>query len=458
MHLYCYQQQHVASAATLIAHQKYLPAPHLISDLMTMAGFYREKDQLCVDGLRLDAIADQFGTPLYVYSAAAITANYHAMTAIFSSKNRRIHYAMKANSNLAVLRLMQKLGAGVDIVSMGEFARAIAAGFTPEQMVFSGVGKTPDELRAAISAKIGQINAESQAEIDTIIALARASGDQPAVALRINPDIQAGGHAKISTGSSDTKFGIPGHLARDIYIHMAESGVIRPAGLAVHIGSQIMDCTGFIAAWQYMRQCADDLAKDGYSVPCLDLGGGIGVDYMTGQTADLLAFGDAVNQVFGQSDYHLASEPGRSMVAEAGCLITQVINVKTNEDKRFVVVDGAMNDLIRPTLYEAHHRIEPLAVHPSQPSHDLPADIVGPVCETGDYLGLGRDLPALAANDLLAVMSAGAYGAVMRSNYNTRPMAAEVMVIDGTAHRISKPQQISELLAMDIIPASLDTI
>ncbi|MDC1115429.1 diaminopimelate decarboxylase [Alphaproteobacteria bacterium] len=420
-----------------------------------MAGFYRENDQLCVDGLRLDAIADQFGTPLYVYSAAAITANYHAMTAVFSGKNRRIHYAMKANSNLAVLRLMQNLGAGVDIVSMGEFARAIAAGFAPEQMVFSGVGKTPDELRAAISAKIGQINAESQAEIDTIIALAKASGEQPAVALRINPDIQAGGHAKISTGSSDTKFGIPGHLARDIYIHMAESGVIRPAGLAVHIGSQIMDCTGFIAAWQYMRQCADDLVNDGYSVPCLDLGGGIGVDYMTGQTADLLAFGDAVNQVFGQSDYHLAIEPGRSMVAEAGCLITQVINVKTNEDKRFVVVDGAMNDLIRPTLYEAHHRIEPLAVHPS---HDLPADIVGPVCETGDYLGLRRDLPALAANDLLAVMSAGAYGAVMRSNYNTRPMAAEVMVIDGTAHRISKPQQVSDLLAMDIIPASLDTI
>jgi diaminopimelate decarboxylase len=420
-----------------------------------MAGFYREKDQLCVDGLRLDAIADQFGTPLYVYSAAAITANYHAMTAIFSGTNRRIHYAMKANSNLAVLRLMQNLGAGVDIVSMGEFARAIAAGFTPEQMVFSGVGKTPDELQAAISAKIGQINAESQAEIDTIIALAKASGEQPAVALRINPDIQAGGHAKISTGSSDTKFGIPGHLARDIYIHMVESGVIRPAGLAVHIGSQIMDCTGFIAAWQYMRQCADDLVNDGYSVPCLDLGGGIGVDYITGQTADLLAFGDAINQVFGQSDYHLAIEPGRSMVAEAGCLITQVINVKTNEDKRFVVVDGAMNDLIRPTLYEAHHRIEPLAVHPS---HDLPADIVGPVCETGDYLGLGRDLPALTANDLLAIMSAGAYGAVMRSNYNTRPMAAEVMVIDGTAHRISKQQQVSDLLAMDIIPASLDTI
>lgn len=422
---------------------------------MIMAGFHRENDHLCVDGLRLDAIAEEFGTPLYVYSAAAITAHYQAMAAVFSDSKRQIHYAMKANSNLAVLRLMQKLGAGVDIVSIGEYERAIAAGFTPQQMVFSGVGKSRDELQTAISAQIGQINAESLAEIDTIIALAQASGKQPAVALRINPDIQAGGHAKISTGSSETKFGIPGHMAKDIYIHMAESGVIRPAGLAVHIGSQIMDFSGFILAWDYMRQLADELVAEGYSVPCLDLGGGIGVDYVTGRTTDLNAFGYAVNQVFGNTGYHLAIEPGRSLVAESGCLITKVINVKSNDDKRFIVVDGAMNDLIRPTLYEAFHRIEPLAPHPV---HDLPADIVGPVCETGDYLGLMRDIPSLAANDLIAVMSAGAYGAVMRSNYNTRPMAAEVMVINGTAYRISKPQQISDLIAMDIIPTALDII
>lgn len=426
---------------------------------MTMTGFHRINDHLCVDGIRLDAIAAEFGTPLYVYSAAAITANYQAMKAVFAGPNKQIHYAMKANSNLAILKLMQTLGAAVDIVSIGEFERALAAGFTPQQMVFSGVGKTRDELQQAMAADIGQINAESQAEVETIIALAKQNGHKPAVALRINPDIKAGGHAKISTGSSDTKFGIAGHLASDIYIQMAESGVIRPAGLAVHIGSQIMDCSGFIAAWKYMLQLADRLVADGYAVPGLDLGGGIGIDYATGETADLNAFGEAITSVFENRGYHLAIEPGRSMVAEAGCLISQVINVKTTEDKRFVIVDGAMNDLIRPTLYEAFHRITPLTSPPSTtPSNMLPADIVGPVCETGDYLGLKRDLPKVAANDLIAVMSAGAYGAAMRSNYNTRPMAAEVMVINGTPHRISKPQQISDLLAMDIIPTALDVV
>lgn len=426
---------------------------------MTMTGFHRINDHLCVDGIRLDAIAAEFGTPLYVYSAAAITANYQAMKAVFAGPNKQIHYAMKANSNLAILKLMQTLGAAVDIVSIGEFERALAAGFTPQQMVFSGVGKTRDELQQAMAADIGQINAESQAEVETIIALAKQNGHKPAVALRINPDIKAGGHAKISTGSSDTKFGIAGHLASDIYIQMAESGVIRPAGLAVHIGSQIMDCSGFIAAWKYMLQLADRLVADGYAVPGLDLGGGIGIDYATGETADLNAFGEAITSVFENRGYHLAIEPGRSMVAEAGCLISQVINVKTTEDKRFVIVDGAMNDLIRPTLYEAFHRITPLTSPPSTTlSNMLPADIVGPVCETGDYLGLKRDLPKVAANDLIAVMSAGAYGAAMRSNYNTRPMAAEVMVINGTPHRISKPQQISDLLAMDIIPTALDVV
>lgn len=420
-----------------------------------MAGFNRIDDQLCVDGLRLDTIVEQFGTPIYVYSASAITANYNAMAAVFSGHNKQIHYAVKANSNLAVLKLMQKLGAGVDIVSIGEFERAKAAGFVAEQMVFSGVGKTQQELELAIAAQIGQINAESQAEIDTIISLAQLSNDKPAVALRINPDIQAGGHAKISTGSSDTKFGIPGHMAKDIYIRMAECGAINPAGLAVHIGSQIMDCDGFIAAWKYMRELADELINAGYEVPKLDLGGGIGIDYITGQTADLNAFGDAINHVFGNTSYHLAIEPGRSLVAEAGCLISRVINVKTTDEKRFVVVDGAMNDLIRPTLYEAFHRIETLATHPSE---TLPADIVGPVCETGDYLGLNRNLPLVKANDLIAVMSAGAYGAVMRSNYNTRPLAAEVMVINNVAHRISQPQQIKDLIATDIIPTALDNL
>ena len=417
-----------------------------------MAGFYRDQGQLCVDGASLADIASAFGTPCYIYSAAKMAASYQAIAQVFLGPNRRIHYAMKANSNLAVLKLFQRLGAHVDLVSIGEYHRALAAGFTPDQMVFSGVGKTEDELREAIIGGIGQINAESVAEVDRIIALAKETGLMPSVALRINPDVAAGGHAKISTGGSDTKFGIPGAEAEAIYRRMTDSQVIHPSGLAVHIGSQIMDHGAFATAWQYMRDLADHLKSQDYPVPCLDLGGGIGVDYTNGSTADLTAFANTVETVFGDSDYHLAIEPGRLLVAEAGCLLTQVIYVKDGEDKRFIIVDGAMNDLIRPTLYESFHRMEAVGDHPA---HSIPADIVGPVCETGDYLGLGRHMPSLTSGDLVAVMSAGAYGAVMRSNYNSRPLAKEVMVIDGTPHLISKPQQISDLLAADIIPAAI---
>lgn len=417
-----------------------------------MTGFYRDQGQLCVDGVSLTDIASTFGSPCYVYSAAKMAASYQAIAEVFLSPGRRIHYAMKANANLAVLKLFQRLGAHVDLVSIGEYHRALAAGFTPDQMVFSGVGKTEDELREAIIGGIGQINAESAAEVDHIIALAKETGVMPSVALRINPDVAAGGHAKISTGGSDTKFGIPGTEAEAIYRRMTDSQVIRASGLAVHIGSQIMNLNAFATAWQYMRDLADRLRSQGYLVPSLDLGGGIGVDYSDGSTADLAAFADTVETVFGGSDYHLAIEPGRLLVAEAGCLLTRVIYVKDGEDKRFIIVDGAMNDLIRPTLYESFHRIEAVGDHPA---HSIPADIVGPVCETGDYLGLGREMPSLKTGDLVAVMSAGAYGAVMRSNYNSRPLASEVMVINGTPHRISKPQQISDLLAADIIPSAI---
>ena len=417
-----------------------------------MAGFYRNQGQLWVDGTPLAAVAEAFDSPCYVYSAAKMAASYQAIATVFSGPNRHIHYAMKANSNLAVLKLFHRLGANVDLVSIGEYHRALAAGFTPDQMVFSGVGKTEAELREAIIGGIGQINAESAAEVDSIITLAKETGMMPSVALRINPDVAAGGHAKISTGGSDTKFGIPGSEAEAIYRRMIDSQVIRPSGLAVHIGSQIMDFSSFAAAWQYMRDLADHLKTIGCPVPNLDLGGGIGVDYSDGSTADLVEFAAIVKGIFGTSDYHLAIEPGRLLVAEAGCLLTRVINVKSGKYKRFIGVDGAMNDLIRPTLYESFHRIEAVGEHPADP---IPADIVGPVCETGDYLGLGRDMPSLKTGDVVAVMSAGAYGAVMRSNYNSRPLANEVMVVNGTPHLISKPQRISDLLAADIIPTAI---
>ena len=424
-------------------------------------GFHRQDNQLHVDGVALCEIADNFGTPCYVYSAAAITQAVQNLTAALIAPKPKIHYAVKANSNLAVLRLMQRLGVHVDLVSAGEYARACAAGFTPAQMVFSGIGKTDAELREAIANNIGQINAESAPEVKRIIALATEMNARPAVALRINPDSQAGGHAKLSTGSHQSKFGIPLDEAATLYKDMAESGTITLAGLAVHIGSQIMEMDDFAEAWQKMRGLADALREAGYEVPKLDLGGGIGVNYRDGTSADLKTFAGAITRIFADSPYQLAIEPGRVLVAEAGCLLTRVIHVKNSHikdggDKRFIIIDAAMNDLIRPTLYEAYHRIEPV-LEPAKNAAPLPpADIVGPICETGDYLGLARPMPALESGDVLAVRSTGAYSAVMRSNYNSRVMAAEVMVLDGAAHRISKPQTLDDLLGADIIPPALD--
>ena len=419
-------------------------------------GFHRQDNQLYVDGVALCEIAENFGTPCYVYSAAAITQAVQNLTAALTEPKPQIYYAVKANSNLAVLRLMQRLGVHVDLVSSGEYARAYAAGFTPAQMVFSGIGKTDAELREAIANNIGQINAESAPEVKRLIALASDMDARPAVALRINPDSQAGGHAKLSTGSHQSKFGIPLDEAATLYKTMAESGVITLAGLAVHIGSQIMEMDDFTEAWQKMRGLADALREAGYEVPKLDLGGGIGVNYHDGTTADLKTFAGAITQIFADSPYQLAIEPGRVLVAEAGCLLARIIHVKEGVNKRFIIIDAAMNDLIRPTLYEAYHRIEPVRESAKNAAPLPPADIVGPICETGDYLGLNRPMPSLEVGDVLAVRSTGAYSAVMRSNYNSRVMAAEVMVLDGAAHRISKPQTLDDLLGADIIPPALE--
>ena len=417
-----------------------------------MSGFARENGQLCVDGINLADLAEEFGTPLYVYSAAAITDAFTQFRDAVSGADSHIHFALKANSNMAVLKLLANLGAGADIVSGGEMERALAAGIAPANIIFSGVGKTDAELVAAMAKGVGQINAESPAEVDAIIRLARQYDKTCRVALRVNPDVDAKTHAKIATGKSDTKFGISMEDCPDLYRRMAESGVITPAGLAVHIGSQIMTLEPFENAWHNLVDLAEELRGAGLDVPGLDLGGGLGVDYGTGTPADVSAFGALVTRLFGNRKFSLGFEPGRWISAEAGALLTKVIYTKDAPSKQFVIVDGAMNDLIRPTLYEAYHRIEPVADHGDA---NVTADIVGPVCETGDYLGLNRQMPPLDTGDLLAVMSAGAYGAVMRSTYNTRPPAAEVLVIDGEAHLVSARQTVADLLALDHIPAVL---
>ncbi len=417
-------------------------------------GFHRIDGQICCDGIALEAIAAEFGSPLYVYSAAAIEAAYSRFDRAVCNGCGVVHFAVKSNSNLAILRLLARLGAGADIVSGGEMQRALKAGFAPEKIIFSGVGKTDQEIEAALEAGIGQINAESLSEVERVLALARNMGRSTPcrLGLRINPDVATDTHAKISTGKSDTKFGVPTAEAADLYRRIATSGVIEPAGLAVHIGSQIMDEAPFEAAWIALLDIAEGLREDGFDVPMLDLGGGLGIDYRDGTPADADALGAAVTRVFGNRPYRLGFEPGRYLLAEAGVLLTRVLHSKPATEKTFAIVDGAMNDLIRPTLYEAWHRIEPVS---DTAGAVQPTDIVGPVCETGDYLGLGHSLPPLQRGDLLAVRSAGAYGAVMRSNYNTRPFAAEILIINGEARPISVQQTVADLLAQDRIPPEL---
>ena len=418
-----------------------------------MSSFTRNaKGHLCAAGMPLSRIVASHGSPLYVYSGDGIRDDYRRFADAVGPAGGAVHFALKANSALGVIALLAQNGAGADIVSGGEMARALTAGIPAGRIVFSGVGKSADEIGVALDAGIGQINAESPQEVEAISRIAAARGMQAPVALRVNVDVAPKTHAKISTGQRSTKFGVSTaqNEAADLYRRMAADPHIRPAGLAVHIGSQILDLDPFERAYTALLSFGTALRGEGLEVPMLDLGGGIGVDYQDGTATDFTAYGKLVSRLFADSGFKLGFEPGRSIVANNGVLLTRVIYVKDGDNKRFVIVDAAMNDLLRPTLYEAHHTIQP--VGPVGPVEG-PADIVGPVCETGDYLGLDRMLPALAAGDCLAVMSAGAYGAVMASSYNSRPPAGEVMVLDGTLHTLRRRRDITELLAEETIPA-----
>ena len=417
-----------------------------------MSAFARDdQGRLCAGGMPLGDIATSHGSPLYVYSGDGIRDDYRRFAAAVAPVDGSVHFALKANSALGVIGLLAQHGAGADIVSGGEMARALAAGIPAEKIVFSGVGKSAEEIGAALDAGIGQINAESPQEVEAISQIAAARGVQAPVALRVNVDVAPKTHAKISTGQRSTKFGVSTsqNEAADLYRKMAADPHIRPAGLAVHIGSQILELDPFERAYSALLSFGTALRDEGLEVPVLDLGGGIGVDYQDGTPTDFTAYGELVSRLFADSGFQLGFEPGRSIVANNGVLLTRVIYVKDGDNKRFAIVDAAMNDLLRPTLYEAHHDIRPVG---PEGAIEGPADIVGPVCETGDYLGLDRMMPSLAAGDCLAVMSAGAYGAVMASSYNTRPPAGEVMVLDGEVHILRRRRDVAELLAEEIIP------
>ena len=417
-----------------------------------MSAFARDdQGRLCAGGMPLGDIAASHGSPLYVYSGDGIRDDYRRFAAAVAPVDGSVHFALKANSALGVIGLLARHGAGADIVSGGEMARALAAGIPAEKIVFSGVGKSAEEIGAALDAGIGQINAESPQEVEAISQIAAARGVQAPVALRVNVDVAPKTHTKISTGQRSTKFGVSTsqNEAADLYRKMAADPHIRPAGLAVHIGSQILELDPFERAYSALLSFGTALRDEGLEVPVLDLGGGIGVDYQDGTPTDFTAYGELVSRLFADSGFQLGFEPGRSIVANNGVLLTRVIYVKDGDNKRFAIVDAAMNDLLRPTLYEAHHDIRPVG---PEGAIEGPADIVGPVCETGDYLGLDRMMPSLAAGDCLAVMSAGAYGAVMASSYNTRPPAGEVMVLDGEVHILRRRRDVAELLAEEIIP------
>ena len=410
-----------------------------------------DQGRLCAGGMPLGDIAASHGSPLYVYSGDGIRDDYRRFAAAVAPVDGSVHFALKANSALGVIGLLARHGAGADIVSGGEMARALAAGIPAEKIVFSGVGKSAEEIGAALDAGIGQINAESPQEVEAISQIAAARGVQAPVALRVNVDVAPKTHAKISTGQRSTKFGVSTsqNEAADLYRKMAADPHIRPAGLAVHIGSQILELDPFERAYSALLSFGTALRDEGLEVPVLDLGGGIGVDYQDGTPTDFTAYGELVSRLFADSGFQLGFEPGRSIVANNGVLLTRVIYVKDGDNKRFAIVDAAMNDLLRPTLYEAHHDILPVG---PKGAIEGPADIVGPVCETGDYLGLDRMMPSLATGDCLAVMSAGAYGAVMASSYNTRPPAGEVMVLDGEVHILRRRRDVAALLAEEIIP------
>ena len=406
------------------------------------------------DGVPLARIATAVGTPFYCYSSGALEAQYRRFADAFADQNAAICYAVKANSNLAVIRTLARLGAGADIVSEGELRRALAAGIPPARIVFSGIGKTRDEIAFALSAGIHQINVESEPELDALSEIATAMGVDAAIALRVNPDVDARTHAKISTGKKENKFGIELGRVRAVALRAAGLPGIALRGLAVHIGSQLTDLAPFRLAFTRLAELVGELRDAGLPIDRLDLGGGLGVAYHGETPPSLVDYAALVKGTVGNLGVALALEPGRLLVADAGVLVARVIHVKEGTTRRFLILDAAMNDLIRPALYEAWHDIVPLQ-QPGPGAPTAPVDVVGPVCETGDTFAAQRVLPPVADGELVAILSAGAYGAVMSSTYNSRLLVPEVLV-RGSDFAIVRPRtSYQDLLSQDSIPGWL---
>ncbi len=415
-----------------------------------MNHFQYRNGVLHAEDVSLARIADDVGTPFYCYSTATLERHYRVFSDAFADTPHLVCYAMKANSNQSVLRTLAKLGAGADVVSGGELKRARAAGFPASKIVFSGVGKTEAELRQALAEDIHCINVESEPELEALSRIASGMGRTARISIRVNPDVDSGTHAKISTGKSENKFGIPIARAREVYARAAKLPGIAVTGVDMHIGSKITDLGPMEAAFRLLSEFVTVLRGDGHTISHVDFGGGLGVPYYEDRAAppEPVAYAAMVKRVTHNLGCTLMFEPGRMIVGNAGILVSRVIYVKHGDARNFVIIDAAMNDLIRPTLYEAYHQIMPVrAAAPDAPV--LVADVVGPVCETGDYLALGRNLPEPKEGDLLAIMTAGAYGAVQSGSYNTRALVPEVLV-NGDQYAVVRPRIDAEaLIAMD---------
>ncbi len=410
---------------------------------------YRD-GELHAEGVNLTNLARTVGTPFYCYSTATLERHYRVFAEAFADTRAIICYAMKANSNQSVLKTFARLGAGADVVSGGELKRALAAGISPDKILFSGVGKTASELRMALEAGILSINVESESELELLSQLAAIEGRTARISVRVNPDVDARTHAKISTGKSENKFGVPLARAREVYARAAKLPNNRVTGVDRLFGSRITDLGPRAAAFQVLVDFVGVLRTDGHTISHIDFGGGLGIPYRAGEEAppEPKAYAEVVKRAVKGLDCMLLFEPGRMLVGNPGILVTRVLYMKPGGAKNFVVIDAAMNDLVRPTLYEAHHEILPV----KQPPAAAPlfvADIVGPICESGDYMAKDRALPEPKEGDLLAIMSAGAYGAVQSGTYNTRALAPEVLVRDDRYAVVRPRVEVEDIIALD---------
>ncbi|WP_407526212.1 diaminopimelate decarboxylase [Methylobacterium oryzisoli] len=421
-----------------------------------MHHFTYRNGTLHAEEVDLARLAEEVGTPFYCYASATLERHYRVFTEAFAEDDPLVCYAVKANSNQAVLATLGRLGAGMDIVSEGEMRRALAAGVPADRIVFSGVAKTRGEMAAALDAGILCFNVESEPELLALSEVAEGMGRRAPVSIRVNPDVDARTHAKISTGKSENKFGIPISRAREVYARAAGLPGLSVTGVDMHIGSQITDLAPFDNAAALLAELARDLMAAGHRLHHIDFGGGLGIPYRDDNAPppDPRAFAAVIRPHFKPLGLRPVFEIGRLIAGNAGILVTRVVYLKQGEGRTFVIVDAGMNDLIRPTLYEAYHGVRPVA-EPAPDAARITADVVGPVCESGDYLALQREMNAVAPGDLLAVMSAGAYGAVQAGTYNTRPLVPEVLV-RGEAHAVVRPRQSYEaLIGLDRMPAWL---